>query len=259
MLILGLLNIRITFVGSMKKPLFIFSIIFTTFFTFGQSRKNVTLKIYNLATIDQEFVNDMNLPNSTIVIPYFQPNTQWFKPTIAVQWNTQKGNAHEIELTSLTTTKKERIREDPGPIWVGPWGGPNSVFQDEHFNHFALRYEYIVSWIKKEDMRLKPTVGVGAMPFFMRSLSTPHWKALPITQETFVGLLAFVTPRVSYDITEKIGLDLNIPIAIINAYYFDQITTYEWPEGGFHKVLPKSDVVFFPKYYSLRLGFTMKI
>lgn len=205
-----------------------------------------------MSTIDNEFINPFQ-SNNQWYIQYFRSNERWFQPTIAVQWGKNDKHTQELEITQLSVDRK-----DEGPIGglTWPWGG--SFTTEQRLMHFAIRYEYILGLSQNSDNPLQPSIGFGLMPYFIRHTQIMSLSSTNSYQETFKGFFTFVTPRIEYKVTNKVGVDFNIPVAFSNWFYFDDIRTNDrFPANN--QVRPYSLFKVFPNYLSFRLGLLVAI
>ncbi len=96
----------------MRSLIFSFALLFCFFAAFSQNenpKRQSSLKIYNLTTVERDYSPQFidSLGNEYRDNFY---NIQLLHPTIAFQWYNAKGNAHEIELTSLRMSTSESNR-----------------------------------------------------------------------------------------------------------------------------------------------------
>ncbi len=85
---------------------------------------------------------------------------------------------------------------------------------------FAFRYEYnIVMLKKKADLKLRPTVGFSAEPYFSIVSYKPKISLTYPQRETGAGLSLSVIPRIIYNLGERWFLDLNVPLYLLDIYY----------------------------------------
>jgi hypothetical protein len=180
--------------------------------------KEITLKLYtNFLYSDTETSGIYNTiirsstteKNKTIQSGYFSPSISFSLPN---------GNNHEIELSRLMFNRdnNETVLEDDTTGQSGPMvaGSLDTEFL------IAFRYEYnIVMLKKKADLKLRPTVGFSADPFFSITSSKPYISLSYPTKETRAGLSLSVIPRLIYNLGENWFLDLNFPVSLLDMYY----------------------------------------
>lgn len=237
-----------------RLPYFLICLFFS-FSSFSQSESNkiIAVKMYNMSTIDNEFVNPF-LSISHELSQYFRPNQRWFQPTLAIQWGKTKKRKQEFEVTHLVLNNSDAPSDNfQGG---GPFGG--NFVGEQRFRHFAIRYEYMLNLSQNQKKIVQPYIGLGAMPYFIRNTQIPILRTHTKYQETFSGFFTFFTPRLEFQIKDYLGIDLNIPIALTNWFEFHEASTNEtYPD--YNRI--RTDRAFnrFPNYLSFRLGISVVI
>lgn len=213
------------------------------------------IKFYNLTTIEDQ-TRSIRL-NSTSASRYqYTSNTfQILHPTIAFQWASKKSNFHEIELTRLmlgkTSTKTEIVNDSTNNTQTLSSGNLLTTV-------IAARYEYILTFNKSKERQFVPSIGFAIHPYYHQNNYSPtNPNALP-TSDLSIGLKSFVIPRITYFVTSKFFIDVNIPLCFFDTYY----SSYQ--ENN--PVIPIQDRTTnsfnfsgFPKFFSGRLGIGVKL
>ena len=210
------------------------------------------LKIYNLSTFEENF-KSIRL-SDTSSYQFTNTSTQILHPTIAFQWKAKNNNFHEIELTNFeigkTGAKTEFVADTNGIPFVSG--------QDVVTTALSVRYEYILNFNKSKDSKLVPSLGLGVNPYFRKNKYSPLASSSFPASESSFGLRAFITPRVTYFITQKIFVDFNIPLCLLDNFILTEmrdnanlpveqrtVSTYNFNQ--------------FPKFISGRIGFGIKL
>jgi hypothetical protein len=210
------------------------------------------LKIYNLSTFEENF-KSIQL-SDTSSYQFTNTSTQILHPTIAFQWKARNNNFHEIELTNFeigkTGAKTEFVADTNGIPFVSG--------QDIVTTALSVRYEYILNFNKSKDSKLVPSLGFGVNPYFRKNKYSPlASSSLPAFESSF-GLRAFITPRVTYFITQKIFVDFNIPLCL-----FDNFILTEMLDNANLPVEQRTVSTYnfnqFPKFISGRIGIGIKL
>jgi hypothetical protein len=210
------------------------------------------LKIYNLSTFEENF-KSIRL-SDTSSYQFTNTSTQILHPTIAFQWKARNNNFHEIELTNFeigkTGAKTEFVADTNGIPFVSG--------QDIVTTALSVRYEYILNFNKSKDSKLVPSLGFGVNPYFRKNKYSPLASSSFPASESSFGLRAFITPRVTYFITQKIFVDFNIPLCL-----FDNFILTEMRDNANLPVEQRTVSTYnfnqFPKFISGRIGIGIKL
>jgi hypothetical protein len=213
------------------------------------------IKIYNLTSYEEDSrlikLNDTASYHFNII----NTNLQILHPTLAFQWMNLRKNLHEIELTGLKWDKhgtKTEILNDTTHF------GQITSITDVRTTLISLRYEYILNFIKRKDKKFVPSIGFGFNPYYEQNNYSPGVYSLFPVSEKYIGLRAFVTPRLTCYLSSKFFMDVNIPICIIAAYYL--IDKEDNPNKPLNS---RTQNIFdfreMPKMLSGRIGVGMKI
>jgi hypothetical protein len=213
------------------------------------------LKIYNLTTYEEQLKSKRLNDTSSYRYQYTNTTLQILQPTIAFQWKTKKNNLHEIELTSLILGKigaKTEIIEDTvnnGQIISG---------SDITRTAISLRYECILNFNKNKDSKFLPSLGFGINPYYRQNNYSPKISNSFPTSEISVGMSAFITPRLTYFLSSKLFIDINIPICFFNNFIFvDKEDNPAIPVQ--QRTISTFNFNQFPKILSGRLGIGLKL
>lgn len=213
------------------------------------------IKIYNLTTFDEQTKSKRLNDTSSNSYQYSNTTLQIFHPTIAFQWKSRKNNFHEIELTSLMLGKigtKTEIGNETINKGQTISGGNLTTLA------ISVRYEYILNFNKSKDRKLVPSIGFGINPYYRQNNYSPKISSSFPTSDISIGLKAFITPRITYFLTSKLFIDINIPLCFFDTFYFvdkennptipvqeRKITTFNYNQ--------------FPKFFSGRFGIGLKL
>ncbi len=212
-------------------------------------------KIYNLSSYEQYSVSaNMDTTNFSLAQTTHTTFTL-FHPTVAFQWKTPKRNFHEIELTGMMAgNKRSQTVLMNDTTNVAPIvGGMNTLIAE-----LSLRYEYILNFNKIRESKFVPSVGFGLNPFYRQISETPVLSNLFPSSEKQFGLRAFITPRVTYFMTKKIFLDLNVPLCFgeLNYSSLKQVNPTLAEDS---RTTSTINFYQFPKLVSARIGVGIKI
>ncbi len=191
-------------------------LLFSSFAAFSQienPKRNSSLKIYNLTTVERDYAPMFPDSLSSGYSENFY-NVQLFHPTFAFQWYNAKGNAHEIELTGFRLSNSETNG------WSSSSRQP-SISTHPRYAHtgalVSLRYEYIL-FVKREGApRLTPSLGLGVNPYYKFDIYRSSITTVFPEQYQAAGVRFFAIPRLNYSLSDRLYLDLNFPVAIHDA------------------------------------------
>lgn len=163
------------------------------------------IKLYALVTTNATSINNTyNSNRKSISYVFFNEK---LNPTFAINKRTHKGNRHEIELTAFAVneTSNRTTYSNPGISQVATGG---SVQESK----FALRYEYIYVFLK--DKKIQPSIGGAVSPYYAKYNFTPLSSSVFPFKEYAFGIQTFIIPRISYNISKRFFVDLNVPLKI---------------------------------------------
>jgi hypothetical protein len=213
------------------------------------------IKIYNLTSFEEYNKSRTPDENSSNIYSYTTATHQILHPTIAFQWKTKKNNFNEIELTSFMLGKlgtEIEIKNDSTNIQYITDGS------DVISTLISARYEYILNFNKSKDRKLVPSLGFGINPYFSQNKYLPKVTSSFVTSEKYLGVKVFFTPRLSYYLTSRVFLDLNIPVCVGEIYY----TIYKEDNPAIvadQRTTSSIDFREFPKIFSGRIGIGLKL
>ena len=213
------------------------------------------LKLYNTTIFEVQSKSTLVSDTSNVRFQYTNTNSQILHPSFAYQWKSKKNNFHEIELTNFTVNKVGTKTE-----YVSDTSANGQLISGEETRNTAisLRYEYIVVLNKSKNSKIVPSIGFGVNPYFRKSsISYESATSFPSSNQSF-GVRSFITPRITYFLTSKLFLDVNIPICLFDNYILTEsidnpavpisqrdISTYNFNQ--------------FPKFISGRIGIGIKL
>lgn len=197
--------------------------------------------------IDARLHNSMNGANAKLY--------NYIQPAAAVSKRTKRGNYHQLELSTVSF----KVWEHSGAVGYYPSTGYiyNTQYKIKAAD-IAVRYEFIIPFVKRNGARVIPSLGFGAMPWFSTYKFAPYTTAdYPLTTSA-IGVRYFVTPRVQVALSKRLFLDANIPICVANMGTTKQnIQNPSLPVNA--QKYSVFDFDLMPKYHTARLGFGVKI
>jgi hypothetical protein len=213
------------------------------------------LKLYNTSIFEEQSKSMLVSDTSSVRFQYTNTNSQILHPSIAFQWKSKTNNFHEIELTNFMLNKV-----GTKTAYVSDTSASGQLVSGEYITNtaFSLRYEYIVVFNKSKDSQVVPSIGFGVNPYFRRSsISYESSTSFPSSNQN-IGLRTFVTPRITYFLTSKLFLDVNIPICL-----FDNFISTESIDNPAVPISQREISSYnfnqFPKFISGRVGIGLKL
>lgn len=205
------------------------------------------IKVYNLTSYE-EYIKSTSYLNQT------RTSFQLLHPTVAFQWNNDKRNTNEVELTNFELGKIETISENKDTTIAGI----NNLEGVVKSTMISARYEYILNFNKSKDRKFVPSVGFGINLYYKQKNYEPKITSNFNYSELYFGSKLFLTPRLSYFIGSKFFIEINIPICISDFYYSvdkNENPIYQSGEG----TNSSFNIDIFPKIFTGRIGIGIKI
>lgn len=213
------------------------------------------IKVYNLTIFDEQTKSRRLNDTSSNRYQYTNTTLQILHPTIAFQWKSKKNNFHEIELTSLMLGKmraKTEIVNDTTNNGQTISGGNLTT------TAISVRYEYILNFNKSKESKFVPSIGFGINPYYRQNNYSPKNSSSFSTREISAGMRTFITPRLTYFVTSKLFIDVNIPLCIFDtSYFFDKEDNPAIPVQ--QRNISTFNFNQFPKVFSGRIGIGLKL
>ncbi len=213
------------------------------------------LKLYNTTIFEEQSKSMLVSDTSSVRFQYTNTKSQILHPSIAFQWKSKTNNFHEIELTNFMVNKVGTTTE-----YVSDTSASGQLVSGEYMTNIALslRYEYIAILNKSKNSKVVPSIGFGVNPYFRRSsISYESSTSFPSSNQS-IGLRTFVTPRITYFLTSKLFLDVNIPICL-----FDNFISTESTDNPAVPISQREISSYnfnqFPKFISGRVGIGLKL
>ena len=203
--------------------------------------------------ITSNFDSTMNLISTS--------SLQVFHPTISYQWRAKNQNFHEIEITSFNMKRSTSLTEivgdsitPPSPGYVGiPIAGGRSINA-----LISLKYEYIMTFRKMKEKKLVPSFGFAINPFFKHTSFSPVLSSVYPSKEQILGVRFFATPRLTYYVTPKFFVDINLPLCVASTYFMNDVS-----ENPVVPINERRTSTFsfetFPAILNARIGIGIKI
>lgn len=214
--------------------------------------KTKYIKVYNLVSASRSVTEPYMPANRSYT--YVSSFRIW-NPALAAGLVNKKGNAHEVELTSVSINASDSRTTlyVPGQnISISTTG--SKIYE----THFALRYEYILNLVKKPGARLVPSVGFAASPYYIRYNLVPYTTAAYPAKDTYIGMRMFVAPRICYNLRRNLFLDLNIPFCLADLNYNNHKEQNPTVPSAL-RTTSTANFTALPKYFSARLGIGLRI
>ena len=213
-----------------------------------------SVKLSNLSTLQKRSEVNRVGNNDTAIIDEHN-SLRLFHPTIAFQIKNKRNNIHEIELTDLSVARVSNkhllsYRPDLEPFAVGGYSTTST--------NVALRYEYIRTFSRKINSRFMPSLGFGILPYYQRDSYKPILSTDYIAKRTVLGAKGFLIPRVCYNVSKRLFVDLNIPMCFVDVNAkINKLNNPNLPFSEQRNTITNAEM--FPDFFSLRLGLGLRI
>lgn len=216
-------------------------------------KKNYTIKLYNLTTIEQNSVS--NYKQSLLTSTVKNNVLNLLHPTIGLQWNNRKYRMREIELTNFSIRHLDnstRTYLDSTQQTFSTGGNKNLLV------NIGIRLEQMFVITKDENSKFQAILGYGFNPYYIKNHTVPMVSSSYPADVTNLGVRAFFIPRMTYKLSSRCVFDANIPICFGNAYVesskqnnptstqqMQSSTTYNFE--------------FLPRFFSGRIGIGIRL
>lgn len=212
----------------------------------------LSLKLSNTFSYQWERTTKIDSNSTT---KYSSDEVDYLQISPAVQWKTKNYNLQEIEISTLSFGKyKDRTERNFGNgVTIAELPGSKTA----HFD-FAFRYEYLWVFNKRKNTRWIPSIGIGAMPYLSVKRYMPGISSDYPVNSLNIGARIFVEPRLTYFISKRAFVDINIPVNAADIVY--QRTNQQNPALPAYQ--QKSDIVTVTapaQLFNFRIGVGMML
>jgi hypothetical protein len=173
-------------------------------------------------------------------------------PSFAIEFQSNKRFTHEIELMPV----EFNIDEESEIIYVDTttseiMNGNKNTFIESHFR-------YQVNYYFTKNNIVRPYIGISTKFFYNFERIKPKTTGKFKNTKQNIGLHFAISPSVSFNLSKKLSLDLNIPIGF---YEFKlNMENDENPNKALeYQKTSKFIRGFMPKVYNIRIGFFFNI
>lgn len=178
--------------------------------------------------------------------------SDYIQPSLAVSFGNKNHNYHELELSRISvrsTSVNPMLQTSQANLPLG---------YRLNTTHIAMRYEFIIPFIKRKEALFVPAVGAAVMPYYSRYSLQPYSTAdVPVTSST-LGAQTFIIPRLQVNLSKRVFIDANVPVCITDfGAKRNHIQDPTLPVNAQQYTI--ADVQFLPGVYTARLGLGIKI
>ena len=210
-----------------------------------------SINIYNQTTFYETTVfQGTTGQNGSIATESTHKAIQYLKPTIAIQWKSKENKyGHQIELTTLESKKVDFEEIAQNETIAG---------YTSNYGSIAFRYELKRFWNLNKVKNLILELGTGAHPVFIWNISNPKTSLSFPTRYNNTSLSAMLVPGISYTLSEKCSLNLNVPLNLLSI----RLTNQTVQNPSFNNNQQKTTTLDFStldRNMYLRLGVGIKI
>ena len=213
-----------------------------------------SVKAYSNFAYSDEPKNEFFFKDNLVKSYESQYDLGYFTPAFTL--NNEKGNFHEFEISRVkfSSGKYTFFNEDSaGTI------GKESFIATENSLHLALRYEYALKLnLGSESSRLIAYLGFAGSPYFKTVKIKPEVSESFSESQSQLGLVLSVVPHITYSLSPKWYLDLNLPISVVDVAYINFKTSdpvYQLEQ----RKISTSELSTFPSDFLVRFGIGFKI
>lgn len=212
-------------------------------------KSSYSIKLYN--QISYAELNTVKLQSSKFYNHINTKKLAILNPSFALQFKTNKGSSHEIEVTILSIANSNIHETDSS--YVNIVNGSNQLD-----TRFVFRYEYTPKGFIKINTSTSLNLSYGVQPYFFRTSIKPNVSTDFPESEQYIGGTLYFAPRLTYIINEKFNFDVNLPLNLLDVNFYTQ----EIENPIFSKSQQTKKSINFeglPTNYNLRFGLVYKI
>lgn len=236
----------------MKSSSFILFFLLFVVTVFAQENKGlIKVKLYNQSSF-VKYENNYQIAQNRFLET--DKSIDILSPKFAIAYTNKNGNTHEVELNRLELNfnnyRNESV-DSPSNILLG---GQEST----NFN-LSLRYEYTPA-SKKSKMNNKGTFSVsyGAQPYIYNIKTIPLISTNFPESNTMIGSSGYIAPRFTYQFSEKLFFDINLPFNLIDVNFTAKIIE-DPTKTKSERTSYSSNFSMLPMNYNLRIGLAYRI
>lgn len=211
---------------------------------FGQEMEQ---KKYGFKLYSQIVINKEEMPSVYSSLTLRNRQFHFLSPAFAVYLS--KGNFHELSIADF------HISKTSGDYVIHPSHPYPYMYNDfkKSIQSFSLSYEYNFTWVKDNESKFQPFIGLSLDPSFYRSKYIPlvphEYVQVHSTQKSVFSLI----PRINYELNEKWLLDFNFKGEL--ASISRNTSRNENPGIPIRmRKVSSTDLTYFPSNYVFRLG-----
>jgi hypothetical protein len=170
---------------------------------------------------------------------------------LAINIDVKKSFAHEIEF--LVPELSKSIEDIQFPLNYEFRKDPTF---DGKGSSYSLRYELSKTFTEKS-RRLGLNLGIGVNPYYVFLEYIPNVETTYYLSTKLYGLVLNVIPRIKYRISNRVYIDLNMPVRIYD-YRTEKIRIKNPAIPISQQTFKRSENIFFESVYTIRLGVMYK-
>ncbi len=176
----------------------------------------------------------------------------YIQPSFAISFRNKRNNYHELELSRVSVRSTS----------VNPTIQTSQAILPQGYRlnttHVAMRYEFIVPFIKTKQALFVPAVGAAVMPYYSRYALQPYSPAdIPVTSST-LGAQTFIIPRLQVNVSKRVFIEANITVCLTDfGIKRNHIQDPTLPVNV--QQYSVAEVRFLPEFYTARLGVGIKL
>ncbi len=232
------------------KLLFILCLTYTVS-TAQENQGRFKVKLYNQSSFSKN--ENSYTVNNTLFIDT-EKDITILSPKFAIAYTSKNGNTHEVELNRFELNFNSQKNESADT--------PNNILlsgQESTNLNLSLRYEYTPA-SKKSKLNSKGnfSVSYGVQPYLYNRKNNPLISTIFPESNTRIGASGYIAPRYTYQFSEKLFFDINIPFNLLDANLTaDVVSDPTKSKSENTRVSLNSRLL--PMNYNLRIGLAYRI
>lgn len=194
----------------MKPELSSFLLLMVPLWIWGQSVSNnsYALKVYSNFLVEDQETETFDVIKGQMIEHTQTSRTVRlgrFSPALSIYH--RNGHFSEIEISFLTVEKENRVRIAG---LSAPFDGATRSFS------LGLRYAFNANLLFGQQAAVQPHLGLAVLPFVKTFEKAPERNTLYTVTETDLGVLGQVIPRLIFQLSDYLLIDLNAPITVMD-------------------------------------------
>jgi hypothetical protein len=216
-----------------------------------QNTSTIKIKLYNQSSFVK---NERNYRAATNINLKTEKKINIFSPKFAIAYTAKNGNTHELEINRFELNFNSEKDEPLDSLNSNIVGG-----QEVNNLNFSFRYEYTPASKKsRQNKKSMFSVSYGVQPYVYNRKTIPLITTNFPESNTQIGASGYIAPRFTYQLSEKLFFDVNLPFNLID-FNFTAIEIEDPTKIKSQRNTYSTNFNTLPMNYNLRIGLAYRI